>query len=439
MTRNDKAWENIFNIFQLNNKFKNTQVYKISADELKKYSHEEPRLMTKFDWSKARPQIFKDNNISRLPDSRGTYVLGKFKAYKKLDVNDIKPIKVKLPSWIKSFNGINITSEQMALNVAQATGMIDKVLNELSLISKPEPVSTITGRKSSGKFNYSIDLYDNSKYDFQVNNSQMEIDGAFEGLNSLMLIEAKSKIPQDFLIRQLYYPYRFYYNLNLNKCIIPVYFTYTDDIYTFHIFKFDDESNYSSIYKIKQISFIVDNDKGISVEDVKEISAKSTNKTKKAIFPQANNFALMIKILNFLKKPQTKVQIAKECAFDPRQGDYYANALIYLGLAEKEKVQGKFNFKLSKLGKYVISLDSLNKRNRIIIKQVLSQKTFNDIFKYIIKNDLRIHSKVVKNILLTNETSINGDTINRRYSTAISWMKWIFDRMNTEKELIIES
>jgi hypothetical protein len=53
-----------------------------------------------------------------------------------------------------------------------------------------------------------------SKGLFKVNvgNSQIEIDGGYEGDSSLNLIEAKNYISDDFLVRQLYYPYKLWNN-----------------------------------------------------------------------------------------------------------------------------------------------------------------------------------------------------------------------------------
>ncbi|ECC1690906.1 hypothetical protein FNX21_14415, partial [Listeria monocytogenes] len=89
-----------------------------------------------------------------------------------------------------------------ALNVAHFTGMIDMVMETGN--DEPNSVLTLSGRMSSGEIQYQIKGEKNFFYDFNVNNSQIEIDGSYENLQKIALIEAKSKLPLDFHIRQLY-------------------------------------------------------------------------------------------------------------------------------------------------------------------------------------------------------------------------------------------
>jgi hypothetical protein len=60
---------------------------------------------------------------------------------------------------------------------------------------------------SSKKFDFNIDSKA-GKFGVEVNIAQIEIDGGYEGLESLSLIEAKNSISKDFMIRQLFYPFK---------------------------------------------------------------------------------------------------------------------------------------------------------------------------------------------------------------------------------------
>lgn len=214
----EKAWEELFNKYDIEKKIKLNGVFSLTAQQIKQ-TYEEPRLMTKFDSSSTLPKIFKDNNLSILPDSRGTYVIGKFQAYQQLDHKEIKPICVRLPSWVRSFDTFQVTSEAVAINIAQISGMIDYLMKEDGE-NEPDCVRTITGRLKSGILNYKINLeYKNKikQYQFKLNNSQVEIDAGFENINKLSIIEAKNLLPLDFMIRQLYYPFRIYSSLNTEK------------------------------------------------------------------------------------------------------------------------------------------------------------------------------------------------------------------------------
>ncbi len=152
-----------------------------------------------------------------------------------------------MPAWIKSWDNYEITSEAVALNVAKATGMIDYIMK--SQEDYPA-VDTITGRLKSRDINFKIRLKDKQLYDFKVENAQVEIDAGFENMDNLAIVEAKMHIPEDFMIRQLYYPYRVYKDtLKTDKPVKAFYFTYADEIYNFYQYEFMEPGNYSSIKK----------------------------------------------------------------------------------------------------------------------------------------------------------------------------------------------
>lgn len=221
--KNDTAWEKLFTKLHILEQIKDKGTFEISAKQIKEFR--EPRLMTKFDWKDSLPKLFRDNNLSILPNSRGTYLIGHFKAYQKLQTYDSNIMVAQLPEWVQTFQDFKITSESVALNIAQASGMIDTILKRQD--GEPFAISTLTGRLKSGDINYRIQDTLNKKdhHDIHVENSQVEIDAGFENLDHLAVIEAKNRIPMDFLIRQLYYPYRLYQNLKTGKDILPIYFT----------------------------------------------------------------------------------------------------------------------------------------------------------------------------------------------------------------------
>ncbi|EAC4319949.1 hypothetical protein Y177_14000, partial [Listeria monocytogenes] len=194
LNQTDEAWERLFEKYNILEVIERDGVFIISAQQIKEYR--EARLMTKFDHKANLPNLFKNNDLSILPNSRGTYVIGKFNAYQQLVVDDKKPISVEIPYYIESFDNLSITSESTALNVAHFTGMIDMVMETGN--DEPNSVLTLSGRMSSGEIQYQIKGEKNFSYDFNVNNSQIEIDGSYENLQKIALIEAKSKLPLDF-------------------------------------------------------------------------------------------------------------------------------------------------------------------------------------------------------------------------------------------------
>ncbi|WP_411828682.1 DUF6997 domain-containing protein [Pediococcus pentosaceus] len=68
-----------------------------------------------------------------------------------------------------------------------------------------------------------------------------------------------------------------------------VHFTHADNVYAFHVFEFTDPNNYSSIRRVKQVNFIVDQSLAITLENVKQISKDSPNLKDTITFPQADS------------------------------------------------------------------------------------------------------------------------------------------------------
>ena len=423
-TKTEDAWEKIFDEHRILDSLQKDKIFKVSADDIKKYR--EPRLMTKFDSDKARPEIFRKNNLSILPDTRGTYVIGKFEAYSNLEYQDVKPISVNIPEYIRTFDEFDVTSESVALNVAQMTGMIDMILQNDDVQMFPA-AATITGRLKSGPFSYSINVKDgqHGKYDFFVNNSQVEIDAGYETGDKLAIIEAKNHIPENFMVRQLYYPYRIFNNLNTSKAVMPIYFTHSDGIYAFHVSEFTELNNYSSINKVQQINFIVDQYLDLSIEDVMRLAkqipiVKSDDNNVQ--FPQADNFNRVLDLLNRVDDTITGKEVTDIYEFNRRQSNYYLSALMYIGLLQK--VDGTYEYELTEIGKQIKRLPNSNSRNMLIIRQLLQDECINIAFQQFI-NHGDIDKEWVAKLLLDRVSTVNESTALRRAGTVISWIKWI--------------
>lgn len=421
----DDAWEKIFDEYRILDNLQKDKIVKIAATDIKKYR--EPRLMTKFDSDKARPEIFRKNNLSILPDTRGTYVIGKFEAYSDLEYqDDVKPISVNIPEYIRTFDEFDVTSESVALNVAQMTGMIDDVLQNDDVQIFPA-AATITGRLKSGPFSYSINIKDgqHSKYDFLVNNSQVEIDAGYETGDKLAIIEAKNHIPENFMVRQLYYPYRIFNNLNTDKMVMPIYFTHSDGIYAFHVFQFTEINNYSSIKKVKQINFIVDHYLNISIEDImrlaNEIDVVKSDDIN-APYPQADTFGRVLDLLSKINGPIRKEDVTQMYKFAERQSNYHISALIFLGFLKK--IDGTYLYELTELGRQIQKMPNNNSRNMMIIKQILRDECFNIVFKHLMKSG-SFDKEWVAKLLLEKVTKVKESTAKRRASSVITWIKWI--------------
>lgn len=420
VSKNEQAWEQLFEKYNILNRINETGTCQISSKQINEFR--ESRLMTKFDNSDQLPPILDNNHITILPDSRGNYILGRFNMFKNLVHKDIKPISKKIPDHIQSIDTNKITSESIALNVAHMSGMIDDVMQTGE--GEPSSLLTLTGRMSSGLINYNILSSNKKNYNFSVDKAQIEIDGSYENLNKIFIIEAKNKIPKDFNIRQLYYPFRMYHNLHTTKNIVPVFFTYVDDIFSFHVYKFTDIFNYSSIKEVDQINYILNDSLDIDLDTVKKISKQVTPLAEPigVPFPQADNFSRILDMLDYLSTPKDKWDLAEAYSFDIRQSDYYANCLVYLGLAIKNK---DHTFELNSEGLRIKNMHNSNKRNKQIITKILSHKPFKLAFDSTLKNSGEYDRKYIAHLILKN-TTLGGTTPARRVSSVTGWLNWIF-------------
>ncbi len=119
MSKNDRAWEILFDKHQILDSIKLTGQFVITSDQIKIVR--EPRLMAKADTSESLPIIFKENNLGILPISRNSYIISSVNAYQDIELLS-EPIKhVVLPDFIQSIQPSNINTEFIALNTAFAT------------------------------------------------------------------------------------------------------------------------------------------------------------------------------------------------------------------------------------------------------------------------------------------------------------------------------
>lgn len=424
LTKTDEAWGQLFDTYRIVEAVEEDGFFRITATQINEFR--EARLMTKFDHSDNLPQLFKDNTLAILPDSRGTYIIGKFKAYQSLQINDMKPVSMTLPDYIQSIDTSKITSEAVALNVAHASGMIDYIADNYMHNHTPS-VLTLSGRMGSGDIDYRIKSHvKNEYYNISVTNSQIEIDGSYETANDIILIEAKNKLPKDFLIRQLYYPFRYYKQLPIEKKVTPIFFTYADEIFNFYEYEFQDVMDYTSIKKVNQYSFILNKALTIHLDQVLYISNTSPvlEEEESIIFPQADNFSRILDMLDYLEVPKSKSELAAEYEFNERQSDYYANALIYLGLATKNNAN---RFVLNEAGRKLMQLGNNNERNKMLIERILSRKIFKLAFDHYVDHHREFDRDFVADLILNHSPRVNTEvTANRRSSTVKAWLEWIF-------------
>lgn len=421
---NDTAWEKLFEEHEILQAIQQNGFIEITSKQINVFR--ESRLMTKFDHINNLPSLFTQNGLSILPITRGRYIIGNFQTHEKIKYKSkSNPSFIERRTDLESLDYNNIYSESAALNCAYASGIIQNVIGENCFL-------TVNGRMSSGKFDFLINQSTspgNAK-NISVINSQCEIDGGFEGESKLVLIEAKNVQCNDFLIRQLYYPYRLWQN-KVKKEVIPVFMTFSNDEFNFFVYKFNDLRNYNSIELIEQKSFIISTE-AITLEDIKELLNTPIVGEPNVPFPQADSFARIVDLLGLLVEDNlTKEQITTQYDFNKRQTDYYLNAGVYLGLIKKNNNQidnKQIEYELTEKARTVLNQDQRNK-NLGLAKQILSHKAFQETLKlYLEKSRIPTKNEIVE--VIKKDNSYADSTNHRRAQTVLKWTEWIISLTN---------
>ena len=423
-TKTEKAWYELFEKHKILATIKKSGLFEITAQQINEVR--EARLMAYFDHRAGLPGLFRDNGLSILPTKRGKYIIGEFQAYQPIDYsNESKVKKLMLPENVCSVDPSNLYSEAIALNCAFLSGMVDDLLSE-------KAYHTLSGRMKTGGFEFRIETGKGSVSKISVDNVQCEIDGGYESENKLLIVEAKNVKSRDFLIRQLFYPYRLWHG-RISKKVIPVFMTFSNDVFTFFIYEFVDPNRYNSLRFLDQRKYVIAQAR-ISERDMKSLlRTVSVISEPNVPFPQADFFERIVDLLGLLMNDNmTADDITTNYDFDKRQTDYYTNAAIYLDLAIKSRESGQTQYTISDRGKEIMSKVRKEKL-LLLVKQILTHDVFN---KGLRKRFAKHKPLTIDEVcMLMKESKIykveSEKTYRRRAQTVIKWIEWIISLSNS--------
>ncbi len=429
MGKNDVAWEKIFDKYSVIDQIREKNVFEISANQIKEFR--EPRLMAKFDYYNSLPQVFKKNKLGILPTRRGKYIIGEFNLFEEIpSVWDDSPIVVTYNDEIESVSKDNIFSESISLLIAYNNG----ILHDFLSISKDDfLLSTINGRMGTGAFGFNVETQkDQSQIWIDVENSQCEIDGGYESRDSLFLFEIKNFKPDDFLIRQVYYPYRLWKN-KVKKQVVPIFMYFSNDEFHFSEYKFLDDSNYNSLSLVRHKSYTFGETEEFSIKAILDSFNKIPVVDEPGIpFPQADRIDRVIDLISIISE---KIEVSKEevtlqYGFDPRQTDYYTNAALYLGYLEKAE---RRKFVLSGKGETYVKLDK-NGRRKDMVNSILEHSVFRKCFASLVRRrGVITKGEIIEIMRGENLYKIDSEvTRKRRASTISHWIAWIYSKTENQ-------
>jgi hypothetical protein len=385
--------------------------------------------MAKQDTQSSRPSIFKQNNLSIFPVDNGRYIIFKdndLKSYYSYDssLDDTLITEYTPKADIHNFKTLQlgaISSESQAIDYAYLISLIKTFTNESELFL------TIRGRLRSNEFDFYLP---NCDHRVNVSGVQIEVDAGFESPEKVYILETKIGKRDDFHIRQLYYPYRDW-SIRTNKEVVPLFVIYTNGIFYLTEFRFGDA--FGELQIVKCEAYVVNEPprQTINLDDLIRTFEVAAEEPHDVPYPQANDLDKVIDIVTrFDDTLNTKELISLYFEFDERQGDYYANAAIYLGFLKRSEDDGK-TFELTPLGRELRRCNNRNQRNLLLLKQILAKPTFNTLIRDLIQLDCNLDRLGNAHIaeVVDAKTPLSGQTVGRRASTVKRWLRWICDNV----------
>lgn len=402
MNKTFALWEMVFESKQFD---LSKDLHFVTADEIKSITKSEPRIMAKMDSSKDLPDIFKRNGYFLLPVKNGKYAIVRGNGFHILEQRGEIEDRVSRIKFSLTTAGRG-SSEMQYLDYSFNSGVLEKMIGV-------EPLyQSIRGREFSKEFTFHV-----NKTLLEVSSVQLEVDSGLEGEDSIVLIEAKVNMPEDFIIRQLFYPFNHFKKIAPNKAIIPVFFTYElrQKIYTFWIYEFTDPQDYNSIHLKGMKSFKILTNHEISLDDIKPKGIVEY----KDLIPQANDLNKVIELVFKTSEGFDDYhKIAEYFHFNERQSSYYREAAEALGLV----LAGKGKYHLTDAGRVLVKLPT--ERRNLFIADLLSDFSLVKNGLDVLKNKGELQMEDIQEIVRAH-SKLSGSTIPRRASSLMSWFKWI--------------
>jgi len=392
----NQSWVNIFDKYKILNTIKASGYADITADEIKAVDGKEARLMTKVDFRENLPTVMSDEGLSILAIKNGLYRIAKNDPF--IDINEkiaTKIIDIPTPKDIISIDPFNIKSESGALDIAYISKMCEHTFEEDSFLS-------IRGRLR-GQLDFNI-----GATPYNIDGVQIEVDGGYEGIKNIHLIEAKIGFRNNINIRQLLYP-QLYWEQEIKKAkeIKSYVFYLHNDIFRFIPYIYDGKIGYADHTEEKAFRFIEPHSK-FSIYDITIDESMTDNNVP---FPQADKFEKVQDMLFVISQSDciNKYELNLEFDIVSRQIDYYFNVLKWLKVCKEENEC----LILTEIGKQIIDLP-FKKRIEELAKIVFSEPITNNF----------LHKKPINDVMFSKYNMNSESTQRRRLQTVSAWINY---------------
>lgn len=401
----------------------------LSATTMKQMTGAEPRLLAKHDTASERPGPLRDMQAVVFPIRNGLYLIWRdihHRAYLQLPSRKgfpPRPFTSKCDlNAFDTYPKRGILSEAQALDFAWMSGIIADFTeaDDLSL--------TLRGRSFSGSFEFQLpETHDAVK----VEGVQIEIDAGYEGRDHLVLVEAKCGHRENSHVRQLWYPW-LNWRKRTSKKIIPIFFIYSNGIYTLTQWKFSEILGEAECVKQKAYALEASPTPRLSLSDWQKNLTAAQEELLKGVFhaptlaplPQANDMDKILDIAACLDGVSRKAaELAFRFDMDFRQGEYYAQALVWLGLCVKTPM----GYTLNPVGQYVLSGLGRGGRTEKLFHVFMAHPIMSQAISLLAQENFRVEKWPKERLsqVLWPGHEFSQTTLIRRADTLRHWLEWI--------------
>ena len=417
---NDEPWERIFEALY----DPRLDVNRVTAEDIKRLTGREPRLMAKFDSYDRQPEVFQRHGVFILPVLNGEYVLVRGTGYEPLPKTDRTEVfhpAERLPLLTLEIGG----GESQTLDIAFNLGLMEHFVGQRGL------TQTLRGRHFSPTFRFRVGQVG----PIEVSGVQYEVDQGYEGQGVVVLAEAKSSIPLDFHIRQLFYPYhavRAHVPVQARPVerILSLFFVYDrrDEVYHLWEYQFDDPEQYNSIRLLRSASYqvLAPRDGYLTAQDIAARQGWEDAVSREWEVPQADDFEKVALFpFKVAEGKNTAQSIADSFDFTERQSSYYRHAAESLGLVATS-AEGKYE--LTEAGRRYIKMNAPERQT--FLWELMSKFPLIAACLDLADGtpDGRITVSQISEII-RRQGKYGANTAMRRALTVKGWLRWVDDHL----------
>lgn len=398
------------------------KTYRVTSAELKSIGGAEPRLIAKMDTREQLPHSLLEKGYFVLPTSAREYALVPGEGYHDLEELDSRPSRFVPEREIPVSVALK-AGESAAIQTALYSGLLEMV------VGVPRLRPTLHNDKLTI---HDAEIHYGRNWALRLKGAQVEVDAGFENHGDFFLFECKAwrrSYLRDFNVRQLFFPQIQALEdfgargINLRPRCFFLNVDPDSSTYRFWEYAFEDPLDYSSIKLVRVQSFLMDQRAPSSPTKLLEgLLVQSPSQT--TYVPQADDPAKLIALLQgVLEGYTTADQIARRFQFDPRQSNYYGEAVEELGFLTRSRARG---FELTESGRR-IARENTDVAAREVIERILTLPVFRRIAERTVEtgNPNVPQDQLPGLIIASSRGRYNITTAHRRAQTVAAWLNWI--------------